>query len=563
MTSPNTLSSFIKYCAKNYPANRNELIFWNHGGGSVTGYGYDEKNPRSGSMSLSGINKALKSAGTTFDFIGFDACLMATVETALMLDDYADYLIGSEETEPGIGWYYTNWLNQLSKNPSMSTVELGKIIADDFVSECDKNCKGQKTTLSVIDLAEASTTIPSVLADFSKSTTDLIKNDSYKTVSNARYKAREFAQSSAIDQVDLVHLAKNIGSDAGNKLSDAILSAVKYNQTSSNMTNAYGLSVYFPAKKAKNVDTVVNTYKEIGIDEEYSRCIQTFASMSVSGQAASGGTTSALPSLLGSLSSQSSDIDFGQIIGNLVVGQLGNLTIEGLTSGNMNFFSNKAIDTDAMASYIEKNHIDASKLIWSKGEKPVLELSEDEWSLVQELELNVYYDDGKGFIDLGLDNVFEFDDKKNLVGSYDNTWLAINGQPVAYYYESTVDDGKNYTITGHVPAYLNGERVNLMLVFDNEHPHGIIVGAEAVYKDGQTNTVAKSTTQLQEGDKLDFICDYYSYDGTYQDSYYLGEQLTVTNDMEISNVNVGEKTSAVYRLTDIYGQNYWTEVIPK
>ncbi|HBE09406.1 MAG TPA: peptidase C11, partial [Lachnospiraceae bacterium] len=76
MTDPNTLSSFIKWTAQNYPANRYELIMWDHGGGSVSGYGYDEIHKSSGSMSLSGINKALKDAGITFDMIGFDACLM-------------------------------------------------------------------------------------------------------------------------------------------------------------------------------------------------------------------------------------------------------------------------------------------------------------------------------------------------------------------------------------------------------------------------------------------------------------------------------------------------------
>ena len=44
-------------------------------------------------MTLAGIDEALKNAGVTFDFIGFDACLMATLETGLMLDDYADYLV--------------------------------------------------------------------------------------------------------------------------------------------------------------------------------------------------------------------------------------------------------------------------------------------------------------------------------------------------------------------------------------------------------------------------------------------------------------------------------------
>lgn len=42
MTDPTTLTSFIKYCSSNFPANRNQLILWDHGGGSVSGYGYDE-----------------------------------------------------------------------------------------------------------------------------------------------------------------------------------------------------------------------------------------------------------------------------------------------------------------------------------------------------------------------------------------------------------------------------------------------------------------------------------------------------------------------------------------
>ena len=80
--------------------NRNELILCDHGSGSVSGYGYDEKHKTSGSMSLSGINKALKAGGVEFDFVGFDACLMATAETGLMLNSYADYMIASEETSP-------------------------------------------------------------------------------------------------------------------------------------------------------------------------------------------------------------------------------------------------------------------------------------------------------------------------------------------------------------------------------------------------------------------------------------------------------------------------------
>ena len=73
-------------------------------------------------MTLKGIDQALDSGGVYFDFIGFDTCLMGTVENALMLTAHADYLIASEETEPGLGWYYTNWLSRLSANTSMPTI---------------------------------------------------------------------------------------------------------------------------------------------------------------------------------------------------------------------------------------------------------------------------------------------------------------------------------------------------------------------------------------------------------------------------------------------------------
>nr|MBP7402742.1 peptidase C11 [Clostridia bacterium] len=121
MTDPDTLRDFVSYCAERYPANRYALIFWDHGGGTLGGYGYDQVFPGEGAMSIGEIDGALESAGVTFDFVGFDACLMATLETAYMMNYHADYLIASEETEPGIGWYYTDWITALSADPSMPT----------------------------------------------------------------------------------------------------------------------------------------------------------------------------------------------------------------------------------------------------------------------------------------------------------------------------------------------------------------------------------------------------------------------------------------------------------
>ncbi|MBQ1459910.1 MAG: peptidase C11 [Oscillospiraceae bacterium] len=579
MTDPNTLARFIKFCGDSFPANRNMLIFWDHGGGSISGYGYDEKSPRSGSMGLSGINQALAAAGVTFDAIGFDTCLMATLETGLMLEPYADYMIASEETEPGVGWFYTNWLTELGRNPSMSTLELGKKIVDDFVSVCAQKCRGQKTTLSVVDLAELSATVPGKLKAFAAGTSQLMQSNQYQVVSNARGSTREFASSNKIDQVDLVHLALNLNTSESKALANALLGAVKYNGTSSNMTNAYGLSIYFPYQKASKVTSAVAAYEAIGMDSDYARCIQQFASMEVGGQTVAGGVSSPLTSLTGGGSSG------GQVGMDAIVDILGALMGGGSSGG----FYGRTLDLDDTASFIADHQFDAGALVWTtSGGVPQMRLSEDQWALVHDLQLNVFFDDGEGYIDLGLDNVYQFTEDGALLGEYDGTWLAIDEQVVAYYYVDSVFDGDSYTITGRVPVMITHEggepyRAELIIVFDNDHPYGTIAGARAVYVNDETDTVPKGLgladadtvadstltidgtglAALTKGDKLDFICDYYSYDGDYQNSYYLGEQMTYTGDHEISNVTIDkDAATATYLFTDIYCQEYWTPVLP-
>ena len=565
MTDPSVLSGYIQWCVKNYPASRYELILWDHGGGSVSGYGYDEKFASTGSMSLAGVDAALKSAGVKFDFIGFDACLMATAETALTLTQYADYLIASEETEPGVGWYYTDWLTAFGKNTSIPTVELGRQIVDSFVDTCAEKCPGQLTTLSIIDLAELEATLPSALSDFSRSTTRLIQDKQYQTVSNARSGAREFAQSSRIDQVDLVHLAKNLGTKEGEALAKVLLGAVKYNRTSSNMTNAYGISIYFPYRKSSNVDRAASTFNQIGMDKGYIQCIRQFASLEVSGQAASGGTASPLPALLGQLGGGSGvgADEISALLGELLGGSFGR--VSGLDGSNSEFLSDRALGDEELAQYLAENRFPSETLLWQEGADgvPVIRLTEEQWGLVHALELNLFYDDGEGYIDLGLDNVYQFDGEGGLLGVTDNTWLAVNGQPVAYYHTATVDDGTNYTITGRVPVLHNGMRSELLLTFDNDNPHGYVAGVRAIYPDGETDTVAKSQEALQPGDTLEFLCDYYSYGGAYQDSYLLGEALTVPEQgLTISDVPLEGNTQATYRFTDLYGRSCWTAAIP-
>lgn len=579
MTDPDNLTDFIKYCTKNYPANRNVLIFWDHGGGSITGYGYDELHPNSGSMTLVGMNEALKNAGCVFDWIGFDACLMATLETALVCGEYADYLIASEETEPGTGWYYTDWLTTLSKNTSISTVELAECLIDDFVKSCSAR---ELVTLSVVDLAELEGTVPDTFKDFSTSVSTLLSSEDYTQVSNARAGTRQFAESSQINQIDLVDFANRVGTDEAKELVDALKGCIKYNN--STITNAYGLSIFFPYETLNSMNSALATYDSLDLGDEYAKCIKSFASMEKAGQITATASTSTGMDLgnidLGSIDIGSLLGSSGSPLGSLLGSFTG--TSGSASSGSsldaaavlemLSAFSGRSmpagyewVDTEILADtaeYVSQNYIDPGQLVitW-KDNVPYLSLTEKQWEMIQTIELNVFLDDGEGYIDMGLDNVFTFEGD-DLSLDYDRTWLTVNGQAVAYYLVSDTEnpDG-SWTTIGRIPAMLNGTQVNLTVVFDDDAPEGVITGAAPVYSDADNVSVqAKGSVEIAAGDEIRFLCDYYDYEGNYSDSYYLGETLIVDESgLTLANSILADADCSVtYRLTDVYGNEYWT-----
>ena len=158
MGNVNTLADFVRFGKENYTADHRVFVFWDHGGGSAVGICLDE---RTGNMlSLNDVRAAFTAAyepsaeNPPFELIGFDACLMATYDTVNTLDGLARYVTGSEEVEPGIGWNYTGWLGELSKNPAMGGAKLGKAICDSYMEDCERYDLDDTATLSVIDLKQ-------------------------------------------------------------------------------------------------------------------------------------------------------------------------------------------------------------------------------------------------------------------------------------------------------------------------------------------------------------------------------------------------------------------------
>ncbi|WP_018702132.1 clostripain-related cysteine peptidase [Anaeromusa acidaminophila] len=156
MGAPDTLADFLRYGAKNYPADHRVCILWDHGGGSAAGVCYDERTKRS--LSLNDLRAAFEAAAAPdhenppFELIGFDACLMATADVMHDLHGLTRYMVASEEIEPGNGWDYTGWVGALARDPSMNGAALGKAICDTYLAGCEAYGTADAATLSVVDM---------------------------------------------------------------------------------------------------------------------------------------------------------------------------------------------------------------------------------------------------------------------------------------------------------------------------------------------------------------------------------------------------------------------------
>ena len=122
---PRTLSRFLKWGMKHFPADRYALVIGSHG---MNWRGVIEDGNREEVMSLSGVRSVLRQfsnqRGAPLDLMVFDACRMAFGEVAHALRGQARYLLGSQFDVNGFD--HVSPLAMLQSNPAMSVRELGE-----------------------------------------------------------------------------------------------------------------------------------------------------------------------------------------------------------------------------------------------------------------------------------------------------------------------------------------------------------------------------------------------------------------------------------------------------
>ena len=292
MGEASTLSMLLCYGARCFPAENYALIIWDHGSGAIGGVCQDETTRDS--LSLTELRTAMRNspfAGEKLSWLGFDACLMASLEVAIMLSPFAEYLIASEETEPGCGWNYS-FLKDAEKD--RNGAETGRRIIDSFFDWYEERESGNNLTLSCIDLGKADRLAEQTDRFFGEVRQNAFP-DRRAELSKAVRRAKAFgsvdenagnnADNTNANVLDLLDLGDLVSCLQEDRMADgqALLrllqdEAVVYARNSMNLPLG-GMTVYHPLRAKNSFLTNLAAYRGFGILPEYVRYIDEFGHM--------------------------------------------------------------------------------------------------------------------------------------------------------------------------------------------------------------------------------------------------------------------------------------------
>jgi hypothetical protein len=266
--NPQTLIDFVTWAVQNYPAQKYALVMSDHGGGWTGGFS-DMSAASYSDLSIpeivSSVEQIRQNTGIDrFELIGFDACLMGQIEVFGSLYPYSNYMIASEEVEPGYGWSYAAWLRQLAQDPSMDGSGLSQSIVSTYVTN-DTLLSGGRASDSEISQEESTTTLsaiesarlPDVIGAMNQFVSTITALDQ-TLVAEARTYTRSyfslFGEEVSPSFIDLGNFSEVLATftddaaiqQAAVQLQSAIRSAVVVEKHGINMSGSNGIAFHFP-----------------------------------------------------------------------------------------------------------------------------------------------------------------------------------------------------------------------------------------------------------------------------------------------------------------------------
>lgn len=589
MGDAETLASFLAFCKENYPADHQVFVFWDHGGGSIGGVCNDE-NFGNDALTLKEIRQAFESTYTPsqekppFEIIGFDSCLMATLDTASTVIGLARYMAASQDVEPGNGWQYTAWPEALGSNTSMTGAELGKVICDTYMEGCmDEGTEGN-ATLSLIDLEK----IPFLNMVYNalglEAVSKAIDSSSFYAVYGRQAKACENYINSKSEgysnMADMGSLVSNLKGDLpefADIFLETLSEAVVY-KVSGPYRNPSGLSCYYPYDGKRSgfmamMDTgnvtsflvlnglqfgFLDTESAVShlerISDEISAAMETDGEDSNN---AGTGTAAPQPPQHG-FSGQAGSHSGTSVSGSGSFGSSGSQAHSGL-GALVGQASNAVLATAAPLKELDISSLEDFEVTITDDGKAQLALGPERIRFLDDVcfYLAYYSIEDDIILLLGKDADMEADWEAGVFqDNFRGVWGALDDHLVYLEITSRNERYAHYT----VPIKLNGTPCSLLVVYDSEKESYRILGARRILQD---NIVDKGLIRLKPGDKVTTILKAMSISGDddeFQDVEV--DEFTLGKKTVFEDVDMGDGTFMfMFEMTDVQNNSATSEAV--
>ncbi|HWR19490.1 MAG TPA: clostripain-related cysteine peptidase [Clostridia bacterium] len=524
MGEAQTLGDFLKWGVESYPADKYMCLLWDHGGGSVAGIAVDELH--GGDMlNLKEVSLALSMAGVQFELIGFDACLMSTMETAAALTPYARYMVASQELEPGTGWDYTAWLNTLVADPTADGLVLGTTICDSFYAKCAAGGTESLATLAVTDLSQ----IPALTSAFNAMAAEMkgftSVAEKLQPLTQAIVRAENYGgnndsegYTNMVDLGDLTLCAEGVLSDTGDALLEALFAAVPYRVAGDGRQRSNGLSIYVPLAVAPGeLDQYATLAATSG---EYLRFLEGLYDWTV---------------------------PEGVVITEPVYP-----TGEGAPAVEQ--ISLDDVET-AQALNAEDFALAFTTALTEEG-SIFLDLTEGA-DIVSTVAFNLYFQDDESntLWYLGSDfDINQNDEGTQYWDNYRNVWTIINDNLCMMVALGFTDDYILYT----VPVQVNGAPTNLRMLYHRDTAEYEVIGTwDGI--NGETGMSSRDVKKLQDGDLVEFVFEAYDLT-TGEDASFVSGGFTVSGPVIAEEAILFDGVYYYqYEITDIFKNIYQSD----
>lgn len=462
MGDAQTLYEFLHFANTNFPAEKVAVTFWNHGGGSVSGAAFDEQFGLD-SLNLVEMYQAFDAAwpantdAPALEVVGFDTCLMATVDVAATFRPFANYLVASEEVEPGNGWLYSGWIGALAEDPSMDGLALGKAICDSFYAGCEAVGTHEQVTLSVTDLSRLQPLLDAYEALGQEALAAAAEDPAFfATLARIAVKSENYGGNTRdqgyTNMVDLGHLARQTEGmlPSSQTVGDALAECVRYRVGGVYRSEATGLSCYYSYNG--DVDDF-NNFTVVGASQSFKHLY----AYNLTGSLAEGGQ------------------EYLQSLQIPELPEIVNLT---------------ALDWDGAPLDINEDGA------------AVLTLGEQAQDVLAGIRFSLYYVDEENDqkIWMGTDNDIIADWENGIfTENFRGVWGSLDEHLV---FMELSYEGEGYNLYS-VPILLNDELYSLQVVYDFTTEQWQILGAAPALD--ESGMAAKELVQIQEGDSVAVI----------------------------------------------------------